>query len=329
MIAKKRLSLKALAGEVSQIQQEIAGRKSLHAHVQPQMLRVSNEESVHKKEHSTKERTERLEDQVHEQAKELEAENNEIDFLKKTISASSEVLPAGADAISQIGKRLQAAGYTGSAAEQARIKSEQQTLEHGWRELDQRRAEREESARSEAAELSAISKRLKDLEDLEEEDRVGSRKGEHEERLRVLRGLADSLGAGRGRGGSKQQPKLDFRPPPYPHPPGHGRPAQGAGDDHGDGDDQHVQNMKMEDERLYYNQDKEGEKGREAAREERWGKYRRLRRDTLARGAFGGAGRVGDGVHVVHAEERGEMTSAADMRISLPAVFPSDFQRSA
>lgn len=231
-------------------------------------------------------------------------------------------LPGGHDAISQIGKRLQEAGYTGSRSEQARIKSEQETLAKGWHELDKHRAEREESARSEAAELSTISRRLKDLEHLEEEDRAGSRQDEHQARLRVLRGLADSLGAGHSQGRSKDERKLDFRPPPYPHPPGHGRPARG--DKEQEDGDQRLKRMRMEDRELY---DDEGEGGRHAGSGERRRNYRRLRRDTVARGAFGGAGRVGDGVHVVRAEERGQMTSAADMRMALPAVFPSDLPR--
>jgi hypothetical protein len=57
----------------------------------------------------------------------------------------------------------------------------------------------------------------------------------------------------------------------------------------------------------------------------RWGNFERKRRDTVARAAFGGVGRLGDGIHVMHAEERGQLTSAADMKgMVLPDVFPSD-----
>jgi len=60
----------------------------------------------------------------------------------------------------------------------------------------------------------------------------------------------------------------------------------------------------------------------------RWGDFRRLHRASVARAAFGGVGRLGDGIHVVHAEERGQLTSAADMKdMALPAVFPSDLEK--
>ena len=57
----------------------------------------------------------------------------------------------------------------------------------------------------------------------------------------------------------------------------------------------------------------------------RWGNFERKRRDTVARAAFGGVGPLGDGIHVMHAEERGQLTSAADMKgMVLPDVVPSD-----
>jgi len=237
-----------------------------------------------------------------------------------------------------LGKKLEAAGYTGSRSEQEKIKSQQKSLEEGWNALDERRAQREERARSEEAELTSISERLKDLEKLEEDDRDGSREGGHEERMRVLRGLADNL-SGQFEGRSENRPELDMRPPPYPHPPGHGRPATGERDHEEAEESKRARSAswsaggggsRKTDERLYYNG---GEERREAERnerhrDERWSQFRRLHRDSVARGAFGGAGRVGDGVHVVRAEERGEMISAADMvHMALPAVFPSDLRR--
>jgi len=143
----------------------------------------------------------------------------------------------------------------------------------------------------------------------------------------------------------RQGSQLDFRPPPYPHPPGHGRPGQGGAreqQEHQQGQqvlsrnqhrraversDGERERRNLDDDLLYYNKAEEVREARGdlARRDDMWGDFRRLRRDSLARGAFGGVGRVGDGVHVVHAEERGDMTSAADMpHMSLPAVFPSD-----
>ena len=143
----------------------------------------------------------------------------------------------------------------------------------------------------------------------------------------------------------RQGSQLDFRPPPYPHPPGHGRPGQGGAreqQEHQQGQqdlsrnqhrraversDEERERRNLDDNLLYYNKAEEVREARGdlTRRDDRWGDFRRLRRDSLARGAFGGVGRVGDGVHVVHAEERGDMTSAADMpHMSLPAVFPSD-----
>ena len=143
----------------------------------------------------------------------------------------------------------------------------------------------------------------------------------------------------------RQGSQLDFRPPPYPHPPGHGRPGQGGAreqQEHQQGQqdlsrnqhrraversDEERERRNLDEDLLYYNKAEEVREARGdlARRDDMWGDFRRLRRDSLARGAFGGVGRVGDGVHVVHAEERGDMTSAADMpHMSLPAVFPSD-----
>ena len=166
-------------------------------------------------------------------------------------------------------------------------------LEEGWKALDKRRVERQESAQSEEAELTSISERLKDLEKLEEDDRAGSREGGHVERMRVLRGLADNL-SGQVEGRSETRPKLDFRPPPYPHPPGRGRPATGE-QDHEEVA-RELKRARSADERLYYNK---GEELREAERDERhrderWSHFRRLHRDSVASGAFGGV-RLGGG----------------------------------
>jgi hypothetical protein len=79
----------------------------------------------------------------------------------------------------------------------------------------------------------------------------------------------------------------------------------------------------------YYNKGEELREAEGAAkkRQERWAKFERLQRDTEARAAFGGVGHVGDGIHVVHAEERGDMISAATLPLTLPVVFPEDLER--
>ena len=138
-------------------------------------------------------------------------------------------------------------------------------------------------------------------------------------------------------GAKRKWQQLDHRPPPYPTPPGHGRPGPTAREQLQEemslretrDEDRERERMQL-DHRWYYNR---GEELREAQqeevrREERWGHYGRLRRDTLARAAYGGAGHIGDGIHVVRAEGRGLMRSSADMpRMKLPVVFPADVWR--
>jgi len=395
--AKKRLSLAALVKEVSQMKRQMVGDERLVPH-QPHRLVNRPVRQLPKRDG-----TDRLEHHVKVQANELKAEGKEIRFLEDTMS---EQKTKGARFVSYVGKTLASAGFTGSSRERLRLKEERRNLAAGWAALDKKRAARAAHKQAEDEEFAAISRRLQELEKRQEEDTVmaSSRRGAHDQNMKVLHGLVGTLrqqgDGGRGRadaenearGGRRedkgaeqsrvgegytaqearrideaeqsrhyssrlhqhaairvadrrQGSQLDFRPPPYPHPPGHGRPGQGgarAQQEHQQAQqhlsrnqhrraversDEERERRNLDDNLLYYNKAEEVREARGdlTRRDDRWGDFRRLRRDSLARGAFGGVGRVGDGVHVVHAEERGDMTSAADMpHMSLPAVFPSD-----
>ena len=149
----------------------------------------------------------------------------------------------------------------------------------------------------------------------------------------------------------------------YPHPPGHGRPGrvarEGLGLEEGGaaGDlrtlAEAIVRGKREGEREG-EREGVGERERDAQgrgsgggdegaymrdevlreeeqvqrqREERWEDWRRKHRDSMARAAFGGAGRMGAGRVMVRREKSGEWRSAASLEhMSLPAVFPADLQ---
>lgn len=171
-IAKKRLSLTAIAHEVSQMKQEIAqvGAGNIPQHPQ-QMLGAGSEH--------------RLRHQVTEQARELKAEKQEIGFLKDAISAKK--LPKGESFVSYVGKTLASAGYTGGRSEEATLKAERKKLAEGWAALNTKKAARAAHKQTEDAEFASISQRLQDLEKHEELDRTmaASRRGDHEEKMKV------------------------------------------------------------------------------------------------------------------------------------------------
>ena len=185
------------------------------------------------------------------QAAEIRKEQKEINFLTRIISAPAD---ARASFVARAGAALASAGYTGSHSEQQRLQAEQRSLNAEWKRLDEDRAAREARERQEYAELASVSKRLRDLEERAVEDRkrapASSRDyREHADMLRTNK--QNRLGTEavssderqRGRGarsgqgdGKENRQKLDYRPPPYPTPPGHGRPGPARGSTGGEQD---------------------------------------------------------------------------------------------
>ena len=326
-----------------------------------------------------------LAQRVREQAKELRADAREIALLKHTIALPSTTAK---------GSALPAARRSGSTTERDRIDKQERQLNEEWAALRRRREAREERAKVEDREFEVLSKRLAALEAREEEDRqlAESRHENHDQRMKVLRILAGAMGTphtgGVTEGGEAAaaealskpsavasstedanlrkipiaSTRLDFRPPPYPQPPGHGRlgPAKlPAPPGLAEGarraiavSDRRVQELEAaiaegEAEEMARAQGRRsvgGETGetwydnkavdtlksdrRQRRRLERWGDYPDLYRDSMARAAFGGQGVQGAGADVVREEQHGEMTSAAEIpRMSLPDVFPSDIPK--
>ena len=322
---------------------------------------------------------------VHEQAKELRADTREIALLRHTIALPS---------TTAVGSALSAAGLSGSTTEQDRIDKQERQLNQEWAALRRRKDAREERAKLESREFEVLSKRLAALEAREEEDRqlAESRQENHDQRMKVLRILAGAMGtphtgsvAEGGEAAAAEalskplavasstedanlrkipiaSTRLDFRPPPYPQPPGHGRlgPAKlpaPPGLAEGArrvivGGDRRVQELeaaiaegeaeglaKAQGRRSVGGETKEAwydnkaletlkSERRQRRRLERWGDYPDLYRDSMARAAFGGQGVQGAGADVVREEQDGEMTSAAEIpHMSLPDVFPADIPK--
>ena len=192
--------------------------------------------------------------EVQAQAAEIRKEQKEINFLTGIISAPAD---DRASFVARAGAALASVGYTGSHSEKQRLQAEQRRLNAEWKRLDEHRAAREARERQEYAELASVSKRLRDLEEREVEDRKRAPASlrDHREHADMLRTKANSLGTARsdeavssdgrqrGRGarsgqgdGEESRQKLDYRPPPYPTPPGHGRPGPARGSTGGEQD---------------------------------------------------------------------------------------------